>query len=208
MVLQRLIICFFSITLFSGVGLSQVGFGMTGSTDLYQRYVNPDDGLASPSSGSAMINFGAGPKIWFGGKGFSLSLEGQAVIGVFAFSVKDYKGLGSLAFPVMAKLNFGGLSGFDKESKMGFSLGGGLQYNRTEIFGLKDTYQKLGVTRDYFRTIVVQAGYGIGISGFIAQGFVRYGFSDDLGANSLNIGIQYDFNLPMLKKIADPASAL
>jgi len=63
------------------------------------------------------------------------------------------------------------------------------------------------VVRDYFTTFMTQVGYGFGLSGFSAHGFVRYGFMDD-SASTINIGVQFDFNIPMLNKIADPASAL
>lgn len=191
-----------------GTANGQVGFGATASNDLYQRYANPSDVVASRSAGSALLNFGVGPKIWVGGQNFSVSLEAQANLGLLAFSMQDYKGLGALGIPIMAKFNFAGLSTFNKDGRLGMSVGGGIQYFRTELYGLKPDYSGKGVTREYIRTYVVQLGYGFGLSGFSAQAFVRYGFDPDTDASALNVGIQYDFNLPMLKKIADPASAL
>jgi len=188
---------------------SQIGIGATLSNDLYNRYANPRDGIAHNGNGSVILNLGVGPKIWFGGENFSMTLESQAVIGFFGLSMPDTKGLGNLAFPFMAKFNFAGVSGMNKEGRMGLSLGGGLQYNRTELYYLGKDYRDRGVERSYFKTYVVQAGYGFGISGFAIQFFVRYGFNPDLdGANSLNIGLQYDFNFTKLKKIDDPASRL
>ena len=96
----------------------------------------------------------------------------------------------------------------DREGKFGFSIGGGIQYFKTELFGLKDTYKELGVVRELQRVYVGQIGYGFGLSGFTAHGFLRYGHHSDTKSNTISIGLQYDFNLPMLKKIADPASAL
>jgi hypothetical protein len=199
-----LIILSFSFT----VSNAQFGYGFTASNDLYHRYKNPKNGNLDPSTGSAILNLGAGPKIWLGNKNVSFSLEGQAVIGFLSLSSKEYKGLGSIAFPLLAKLNFKGLSTFDREGKMGFSIGGGIQYNKTEFFGLTDEFLKKGVMRDFFTTYVVQAGYGFGISGFTAHGIVRYGFNPDDNSNTLNIGLQYDFNRPMLKKITSPESEL
>jgi hypothetical protein len=187
---------------------AQFGYGITASNDLYHRYVNPENGTLDPASGSAILNLGAGPKIWLGNKKMSVSLEGQAVVGFLSLSTKEYKGLGSIAFPLLAKLNFKGLSTFDREGKMGFSIGGGLQYNKTEFFGLTEEFLKKGVVRDFFTTYVIQAGYGFGISGFTAHGIVRYGFNPDDKTNTLNIGLQYDFNAPMLKKITSPESEL
>lgn len=207
MYLRQLFI--FSMVLFYQLGYSQFGYGLTASNDLYHRYVNPKDNIASPSSGSAILNLGVGPKIWVGNKKFSVSAEGQAVIGFLSLATKDYKGLGSVAFPLMIKLNFKGLSTFEREGSTGWSIGGGLQYNKTEFFGLSDEYLSKGVVRNYFSTYVIQAGYGFGVSGFTAHGIVRYGFNPDIkGVNTLNVGLQYDFNRSMLKKISNPESEL
>lgn len=188
---------------------AQFGIGLTSSWDMYNRYVNPDDGLANGGNGSAILNLGLGPKIWVGGEAFSFSVESQANIGLLGLSLKEYKGLGAFSVPIMAKLNFGGLSGLNKDLAFGFTVGAGIQYSKTEILYLKDSYKDLGVTRDYYRTINIQAGYGIGISGFTAHGFVRYGFNSDLeGASNLHIGIQTDFNFVNLKKIRRPESEL
>ncbi len=188
---------------------AQFGYGFTVTNDLYHRYVNPKDNIASPSSGSAILNLGLGPKLWIGNKNVSFSAEGQAVFGFLGVSSKDNKGLGTIAIPVMGKFNFKGLSTFDKEGKMGYSIGGGFQLNKTEFFGLSDEYVKKGVKRDFFTTYVIQVGYGFGLSGFTAHGFVRYGFNPDIKAvSSLNIGLQFDFNGPMLKKITSPESEL
>lgn len=188
---------------------AQFGVGMTVSHDLYNRYVNPKDGIESPSNGSALLNIALGPKIWVGGESFSFSAETQVNWGVFGLSLADYKGLGSLSFPIMGKFNFAGLSGMNKEGRFGLSVGGGIQYNRTEIYYVKNSFEERGGERSYFKTYVIQAGYGFGISGFGVQAFVKYGFNPDIdGASNFHFGIQYDFNFPKLKKISDPASAL
>lgn len=197
----------FSITI--SMGYSQFGIGLTASHDLYHYYQNPDDGLEeSTSAGSALLNLGVGPKIWMGGNDFSISLEAQATIGLFGLSVKDYKGLGTTSFPIMAKFNFAGLSGLDKEGKFGWSIGAGIQYTKTELYYLSDSFEEKGGTRDLFKTYIGQVGYGFGMSGFSAHGFVRFGYHPDNGARTLNIGIQYDFNFPKLREITDPESEL
>lgn len=206
--IQRIIVFFFVLGL-SIPAYSQFGYGLTGSLDLYQRYSNPSDNIASPSAGNVLLNIGVGPKIWIGGKKFSVSAESQALVGLTAFSISDYKGMGSLAFPIIGNLNFKGMSGFNREGTTGLSLGGGIQYNKTELYGLKSEFAEKGVTRDYFKTYVVQAGYGFGINGFGLQLFTRYGFNPDIkSAKSLNIGFQFDFNIPALKKISTPESSL
>ncbi|MDF1696365.1 MAG: hypothetical protein P1U56_11055 [Saprospiraceae bacterium] len=191
------------------IGYSQFGIGLTASNDLYHYYQNPDDNTAeSTSAGSALLNFGLGPKIWMGGNDFSISLEAQATIGFFGLSVADYKGLGTTSFPIMAKFNFGGLSALDKEGKFGWSMGAGVQYSKTELYYLGNSFEEKGGERDLFRTYVGQLGYGFGMSGFTLHGFLRFGYHPDSGARSFNVGIQYDFNIPKLRNITDPESEL
>ncbi len=187
---------------------AQVGIGLTASTDIYQRFSNPKDDISYRSAGNVLLNLGIGPKIWFGGEKVSLSLEGQASIALLGLSVGDYKGLGMASFPFLAKLNFNGLSGMDKEGKMGFSIGGGIQYSKTELYYLNGTAKDAGITRDYFRTYIAQVGYGFGMSGFGVAGYLRFGYNPDNDANVFVFGVQYDFNIPKLKEIANPESDL
>lgn len=186
----------------------QFGYGFTLTNDLYHRYANPKDGIAARSAGSAILNIGGGPKIWIGGQNVSFSAEAQATIGFLGLAVKDYKGLGTAAFPIMGKINFNGLSGLDKEGRIGLSLGGGIQYSRTELYGLADDYADKGIERKLFKTYIAQAGYGFGLSGFGLQGYLRYGWNKNTKANIMAIGLQWDFNLKMLKKITSPESSL
>jgi hypothetical protein len=205
--LRSILISF--VSLLGTINLTaQFGYGFTLSNDLYHVYTNPKDNIASSTAGSAVLNLGAGPKFWFGNKKISLSFEAQAIWGVLSISSKDNKGLGSLAFPILAKLNFKGLSGFEREGKTGFNIGGGLQYSKTEIYGLADEFAIKGVKRDFYPTYVIQVGYGYGISGFDVNGFIRYGFNNNSEARVLSIGLQYDFNAPVLKKISNPDSEL
>lgn len=197
------------IILFSNAAYSQFGYGLTASTNIYDRYTNPKDaGDAYRSAGSFLPNIGVGPKIWMGGHNVSLSIEAQAGLSIFALAIKDYKGMGAVQFPILAKLNFNGLSGLDKEGRLGFTIGGGIQYSKTELYGLRDSYEVKGNKRTLFPTYIAQIGYGFGLSGFCLNGFGRYGYNPDTKANNLSVGIQYDFNFNLLKKIATPASSL
>lgn len=186
---------------------SQVGIGMTVSHDFYQRYSNDDD-IKYGSAGSALLNLAVGPKIWVGGDKVSLSLEAQANLGMLGLAVKDYKGLGMVSFPLIGRLNFQGLSALDKEGKFGFSVGGGVQFNRTELYYLSGDFKDIGGTRSLFRTYVIDVAYGFGMSGFAGYAFIRYGFDPDSSAKSFNFGMQYDLNFPKLRSITDPASEL
>jgi len=97
--------------------------------------------------------------LWFGGEDFSFSVEGQVSLGTLGFSAGDYKGLGIASVPLMAKLNFNGLSSFDKEGKFGWSVGGGLQYSRTELYYLANDFEDIGGERSWFKTYIGQVGY-------------------------------------------------
>ncbi len=189
-----------------GLGVSdisaQVTYGLTLKTELYSRYANPSDDIASRSAGSALANIGLGPKVWFGGKYFAVSPEATVVFSPLALSTGDYKGLGAISFPLMVKLQFGGLSSL-VDNRFGFALGGGLQFTRTELFGLNNSFEDMGVTRSYFRTYVVEADFGFGTSGFTLHGLIRYGFNPDTDANTISVGIGYDFNIPRLKERTD-----
>lgn len=190
---------------------SQFGYGLTASNDIYHFMRNPESerhGAKSNTAGSAILNFAAGPKIWYGKKKFSVSLEGQAGIGVLGFSLKENKGLGTAYFPVLLKFNFGGLSGFDREQKLGWSLGGGIQYSKTELYGTKEGFFPDQNGRNSFMTYVVQMGYGLGISGFSTHGFVRWGYLPEDKSQVLHVGLQYDFNRPVMKMINSPESSL
>lgn len=180
----------------------QFAYGLTMKTELYSRYANPSDGIASRSAGSALLNIGLGPKLWFGGKNFAVSPEATAVFSPLALSTGDFKGLGAVSFPLMVKLQFGGLSSF-LDNKFGFALGGGVQYTRTELFGLRNSFEDLGVERNYFRTYIIEADFGFGTSGFTIHGLVRYGFDPDTDANTISVGIGYDFNVPRLEERTD-----
>lgn len=191
----------------SGVS-AQFGIGAVVTNDLYQHYTNPSDNISDPTHGNAILNLGAGPKIWIGVKNFSVAVDARANIGLTGFTTGENKGLGSLAIPIMGTLNFNGLSSMDRAGRQGFSIGGGIEYVKTELYGLKQEFVDLGVTRDFFQLYVIQVGYGYGVSGASAQGIVRYGFNPDTNAQSIHVGLQYDFNLIMMKKIDDPNSAL
>lgn len=196
------VVCFSTLS-------AQIGAGMVISNDIYNQYRNPTDGIAHCGNGSAILNLAIGPKLWVGGKKFSVSAEAQANLSPLGLAATDYKGLGAVSFPILAKLNFGGLSGFNKLMKAGFSVGGGIQYNKTEIFGISEDYVTQGVERDFFKTYNIQLGAGMGVSGFSAQLFGRYGFNSDLhGAQNLHIGLQLDFNFVEMTKIDRPESAL
>jgi len=185
------IIAFFN--LFGYISFAQLQFGYVAGLDFYQRYTNADEILANGSSGSALLNLIAGPKIWIGGPEFSMSLEGQVNLGLFALDVKDYKGLGAVSFPLLAKFNFEGLTGMDAEFEWGVSFGGGIQWSKTELYYLDSDYANIGVERPLFPAYIIELGIGRGGFGLDGQIYMRYGFHPDTDVSVFNIGLVFDF---------------
>ncbi len=187
---------------------AQFGYGFTGTWSLYDRYTNPSDDVAYESAGSAILNFGVGPKLWLGNRDFSISAEASAQINFLGLALKDYKGMGMASFPMLVNLNFNGLSGFDNELRPGFSIGGGIQFSKTELYGLSNKYKRDGVERKLFRTYLIHAAYGFGLNGESGALFLRYGFNPDNSAKTLSLGFQVDMNHHTYKNRIDPASQL
>ncbi len=181
---------------------SQFNIGVVSGGDWYHRYVNPLDGSgADRSAGSALLNGNLGLKVFVGAPAFSLSVESYANSGALALNIEEYKGLGSIAFPVLAKLNFRGLSGFGivEEDNWGWSIGGGIQWSRTEWYGLSSAARAQGVNRELFQNYVVEISYGTGTKSKIQEFFVRYGFNADASSNVLNLGMNTTFSIPFMK---------
>ncbi|GLR18366.1 hypothetical protein [Portibacter lacus] len=176
---------------------AQFGFGIVAGNDIYQRYTNPDGG----SSGNAILNLQFGPKLWVGGESFSVSVETYANWGATSLSVVDYKGMGSIAFPLMAKLNFKGNSGFNSELTSGWSIGGGYQIARTELYGVNLSAIEQDVIRDLYPVMVGELSYGYGIGGFYVELFGRYGWDTQSKASTLNFGLSYNVNFVGFKKL-------
>ncbi len=192
------------MTIFATAAISQhVSWGFGLRHDLYNHYANPPDDIASRTSGSALLNIGLGPKLWIGIDDFSFSPEVYFMWSPFALSTGDFKGLGAMSFPILAKFEFLGNSNFNRDGKFGFSIGGGVQYTRTELWGLRQSFEDQGVSRGYFRTYIVEGDVGFGLSGFDIHLFVRYGWNKDTQARTWNIGMGYDFNIPRLKEAAN-----
>ena len=183
----------FFIVLVSSPVVGQFGFGFVTGLDSYQQQVRPESSDLQDSYrsvGSALLNPILGPKVWLGNRNFSLSLEAPINWGILAFDMDDFKGLGALSFPLGMKFNFGANSGFNDDQMMGFSFGGGLQYNRTELYGRTDEAPDIG----FFKTYYGEAALGFGIGGADLQVYLRYGYGEEK-AQSLNVGIVGSVNL-------------
>lgn len=179
---------------------AQFNIGIVSGYDLYQRYVNPVDGTgADRSSGNALLSSALGLKTWVGSPKFSFSVEAYANVGLLAFNVEEYYGLGALSIPILAKLNFNGASGLNELDKFGYYIGGGYQINKTEFYGLNDKAIERGIKRPYFPTYVVEAGIAVGNKSKVVEIFVRYGMNPVDPSTSLHFGVNTTYSIPYMK---------
>ncbi len=163
--------------------------------DFYQKYRNPQESKIdddSRSSGNVILAIPIGYSLAIGKNNVSFSAEASANIAPLAFDAGQYKGLGALSFPLLAKLNFGALSGFSKNKLLGYSIGGGIQFNRTELFGLTKKYNVL--ERNFFPTYVGELGVGGGVSGLNVILYFRVGAAAQ-DAFSFNSGLIFNVDL-------------
>lgn len=184
------------------IAYSQFGFGTTGGIDLYQRYTNPSDDIAYSSAGNVLLNVVFGPRMWLGGRNASFSIEVPFNLGITTLAVKDFKGLGSFAMPVIGKINLGALSGFYPAFSKGVSIGGGVQWSRTELLLLK-RYKDKNVKREFFKTYILELDLGYGSFGTAGYIYLRYGKDFDSDAQSLNIGLMVSINSTYVRKNVD-----
>ncbi len=181
-------------------GQAQFNIGLVSGYDLYQRYVNPDDGTgADRSSGNALISSAFGLKTWVGTQKVSLSLEAYANLGVFAFNVEEYYGLGALSIPMLAKINFNGATGLNELEKFGYYFGGGYQINRTEFYGINEKGRERGIERPYYPTYVAELGFAVGNKSKVVEVFVRYGLNPLNPSTALHFGVNTTYSLPYWK---------
>lgn len=181
---------------------AQFNIGFLSGGDLYQRQVNPIDfsGGLDRSAGSAIMNSNLGLKVLAGTPKFSFSVESYANFGALALNIEEYKGLGSLVVPVLAKLNFNGLSGLGlDENEFGWSIGGGYQWSRTEWYGLSTAAREAGAQRNFFENYVVELGFGTGSKSKFQEYFIRFGLDPNVKSNVFHFGVNTTYSIPYFK---------
>lgn len=164
--------------------------------DFYHRIVNPQENNSfDRSAGSAFMNLTLGPRITVGGPKFSVSVESQGNIGFLGLNIEEYKGLGTLTVPVMARLNFKGLSQLNDNFSFGNSIAGGIQYNKSELYGVSKKFRNQGLKRQFFPVYVLEYATGMGFKSIVVEMYVRGGWNPKTHANTLNVGmnIVYSF---------------
>ncbi len=176
---------------------SQIRFSVNYGFDFYQHFTNPEVAGDStlPTAGNAITNIIIGPKFYLGFKDFSVSGEVQVNWGITALCYKEFKGVGALSLPFLAKLNFGGLSGLNENiSDFGVSIGGGVQYSMTEIYGLTSEFRNIS-KRDLFKVYVGELQIGYLAESGVASFYIRYG-KDENNSSLFHIGYTVSYIFP------------
>lgn len=164
--------------------------------DFYHRMVNPAENNAfDRSAGSALLNMTLGPRITVGGPKFSVSIESHGNIGFLGLNIQEYKGLGTLNIPVMARLNFKGLSQLNDNFSLGNSIAGGIQYNKSELYGVTKKFKEQGLTRKFFPVYVLEYATGMGFKSVTLELYARGGWNPQTKANSFNFGMNIVYSL-------------
>jgi hypothetical protein len=145
----------------------------------------------SESSSGSVFSSPLGIRVIVGENNFSIGAEAAVNIGLFNLDLNGYKGLGAMSFPLLLKANFNGLSGLSKNKLIGFSIGGGIQYSKTELFGLTQKYKDLD--RSFFPTYVGEIGIGGGVSGSSVVWNTRVGIGKN-HAFVFNTGLVFYIN--------------
>lgn len=161
-------------------------------TDLYQWYRNPIKNSSDlPGSSGGTLSAIIGSEIMAGRNNYSVGLETHINLGWLNLDT-DYKGWGAVAFPILLKLNAGSLSGFSTKL-IGWSMGAGIQFQKTELLGLTKKYDSY--TREFFPTYIGQIEVGGGIGGLNLSYYLRIGTNPDLpDAYNFNTGILLRLN--------------
>ncbi len=203
--IEKYIIILGLLLLASFTSLGQIGIGLSYGFDAYQYQANPraQPQIGKRGLGSALFNLHIGPKLFIGTNNVGLALEGQIGIAPFAFDVNEYKGLGAFYFPVIASLNFKGLSGFQDEAHWGFGFAGGYEFARTDLYFIDDDFTAL--SRDLFQTTFGQVHFGVGKKATATYVYFRYGQGKD-DAKNWHVGFVIDQNLTFKKKLKKRAA--
>ena len=166
--------------------------------NLYDRYTNPKQSDSLDSKGRSSGGVFSTPigLAWYIGKNnFSVSFETQINLNLLAFDLPKYKGLMAVSAPLMVYLNSGGLSSFSHGKIIGFAIGGGIQYQITDLIFKPSRYDNLN--RDLFPTYVGEIAFGGGFGGKTGKLFIRLGYGKNQ-THSANIG--FLLNSPFSKK--------
>lgn len=135
----------------------RVGYRFQADLNLYSWHQKPTSIYKEKSSSGQVLNVlpGLGLGFWIGDvKHWLFSVEGSVRYLPFEFDMNQYKGLGSLAFPVQANLHFPIAK--QNSTWVLLHLGGGLQWLKTDLYARPDAIQKFA--NPYYYTIYGEIG--------------------------------------------------
>lgn len=182
-----------------------IHFGTNVGLDLYQLHRTPPANaidLPSYTTGSALVNVQFGPKMWLGNGKMTFSLEALASYAPFAYDTDQYRGLGTLSFPLLASFNFNGLSSTSDLFERGFSFGGGVQFTNASLYFFSEEYGQIqkDFRPQYYPVFIGQVSYGGGGPGVSFYLYARYGYGPNHAA-TFSVGICRDINSTKVKSL-------
>lgn len=204
---QLIIFCLITTLASNSYAQFDVAIGFETELQLYEWQQRPKPQASPYRSVGQVFSFPSiGPKIWFGDWHFlTVSLDGKVAFSPFSLDLVKYKGMGSLSFPVLLKVNFdpngvpGGYGskrntfGYREDSGLNkFGIGGGVQWTMTEIYARPKDYRS---TNAFFMTYIgeisLQVVMGRKESGGSIEIFARGG-GNPYGAVTFSLGIKYN----------------
>lgn len=171
-----------------------LGYAFFMNYNLYSWYQKPSTIESPLSSSGQVLNVlpGLGLNFWIGDVDhWILSIEGGLEFLPFALDIDNYKGLGALSIPILAKAQFPILK--QKSLWLMLHVGAGAQLLHTDIYARPDAYQN--VANPFFTTIVGELGVHISTVGYQRQHirevelFLRAGAAP-FGAVSVTTGLR------------------
>ena len=177
------------------------GYGYVSGRNYYEYYTNPKvEGDTTLRTSGSVAGIFWGTKAWVGTKRYSVSVEGQLNFAPFAFDTQEFKGIGAMSIPFIARFNIGALSGKNMiATGKGFSVGVGVQYSRTELLFTPKEFKNL--ERKFYKSYIVEVVFGSGQRRLGHFGyFARYGFSpDDFSTASIGFfALTSGFSVPRI----------
>jgi len=145
-----------------------LGYALFMNYNLYSWYQKPSTIESPLSSSGQVLNVlpGLGGNIWVGDVDhWIVSVEGGIEYLPFAFDTDNYKGLGALSIPILAKVQLPILK--QKSLWLMLHAGTGVQLLHTDICARPDAYQN--AANPFFANIVGEVGVHISTVGYKRQ---------------------------------------
>ena len=171
------------------------GYGININYNLYSWYQNKSKTNQSVSRSGQVLNIlpGLGLNLWCGDiKHWILSVEGGVNYLPFALNINQYSGMGSLSFPLIAKIHFPVAK--QKSLWAMLHIGIGAQFNRTDLYDRRNNSVQ---NNSFFTTIAGELGIHVAAVGFLRRQirdieyFIRVGGYEN--SISINTGIRLSF---------------